>query len=405
MKQTCILILGMHRSGTSALTGTLEKLGVHLGNDLMVQNEYNPKGYFENNRLYKINEKLLAQCNSNWDDVFFMSAKLELLKNSPLLEELKSTLQDEFGNSPLFAIKDPRLAYLFPIYAHILNELDIDIKVVIPYRNPLEVADSLHKRDHMSPERAMLLWAYHVLLSEKNTRKYKRFFFSFDTLIKNSSELIQQLSSALKLDLLDAYKSNQIEIDEFLEQGLKHHNLNINDISEQTPKIVKDIIELRHEFNTKNIAENFDSLYSNLISMHKLFYHDEITAQHQTQKETKHNLYVTQQELQTTQAKLNDSENALHVTQQELETSQNKCTHSDHIVFVTAQEIFTLQKKFQKLEEAFLMKKNTIKDYKKIIKSKEHDIHALQSELISIYLGQSWKLTRPLRRLKKIFLK
>ena len=55
MKQTCILILGMHRSGTSALTGVLSLLDVYLGSELMPASEDNKKGYFENKNLYRIN--------------------------------------------------------------------------------------------------------------------------------------------------------------------------------------------------------------------------------------------------------------------------------------------------------------------------------------------------------------
>ena len=75
MKQTCILVPGMHRSGTSALTGTLYLLDVYLGKDLMPGNFANKKGYFENNTLFKINENLLSQINSSWDDVFFDETK------------------------------------------------------------------------------------------------------------------------------------------------------------------------------------------------------------------------------------------------------------------------------------------------------------------------------------------
>ena len=76
MKQTCILVLGMHRSGTSALTGLLSMLEVYLGNELMEGNFANTKGYFENNSLYKTNENLLEstlaaafKVNSKWGNI------------------------------------------------------------------------------------------------------------------------------------------------------------------------------------------------------------------------------------------------------------------------------------------------------------------------------------------------
>ncbi|MBE9481821.1 MAG: sulfotransferase family protein, partial [Bacteroidetes bacterium] len=66
--QKCIFILGMHRSGTSAITGVLKILGVNLGSSLMPPLEDNPKGYFENLNVFKVNEEILGSINSSWDN-------------------------------------------------------------------------------------------------------------------------------------------------------------------------------------------------------------------------------------------------------------------------------------------------------------------------------------------------
>ena len=69
MQQTCILILGMHRSGTSALSGVLSMLDVYLGTNNMPGDKHNQKGYFENNNIVPLNEKLLKSIDSKWDDI------------------------------------------------------------------------------------------------------------------------------------------------------------------------------------------------------------------------------------------------------------------------------------------------------------------------------------------------
>jgi len=192
MKQTCILVLGMHRSGTSALTGVLSLLDVYLGSELMPANFSNEKGYFENYVLFRENDRLLSQIDSSWDDIFYDKSKLDLIEET---KNLKEIIQKEFKYSKIFAIKDPRLAFLFPIYKNVLEELNIDIKIILPYRNPIEVANSLQKRESMSLEKGMLLWAYHFLLAEKFSRGYKRVFVGFDDLMNNIEDSIQGLSS------------------------------------------------------------------------------------------------------------------------------------------------------------------------------------------------------------------
>ena len=64
-----IFILGMHRSGTSVLGGVLNIIGLDFGSDLMVANAANPKGYFKDNFVYKLNEKILSKNDSDWHDI------------------------------------------------------------------------------------------------------------------------------------------------------------------------------------------------------------------------------------------------------------------------------------------------------------------------------------------------
>ena len=73
MKQTCILVLGMHRSGTSAFTGILDILGVYLGKTLMQSHKTNEKGFFENERIYEFHGiELLPALHSSWDDTNYL---------------------------------------------------------------------------------------------------------------------------------------------------------------------------------------------------------------------------------------------------------------------------------------------------------------------------------------------
>ena len=69
--KTCIVVLGMHRSGTSAITGALEKIGVTLPQELWPAQGDNPKGFFEGRKVIEINEKFLAKNGSNYDDTRF----------------------------------------------------------------------------------------------------------------------------------------------------------------------------------------------------------------------------------------------------------------------------------------------------------------------------------------------
>jgi hypothetical protein len=64
-----ILLLGMHRSGTSALAGMLHSGGIKLGDDFIQPLPENPKGFFEDLKIQNINKQILAAIGRKWDDI------------------------------------------------------------------------------------------------------------------------------------------------------------------------------------------------------------------------------------------------------------------------------------------------------------------------------------------------
>ena len=337
MKQTCILVLGMHRSGTSALTGVLNMLDVYLGSELLKPQNDNVKGFYENQKIVDVNEKIFKDIGTYWHDLFYNQEKLNVL-NKNLIEELKAILIEEFEYSNVFSIKDPRLAYLFPVYVKVLEELNIDIKIILPYRNPIEVANSLNKRDNFSLEKGMLLWAYHFLLAEKYSRGYDRVFVEFDELISSTDSVVENISKRLDLKLITKYKKKKKEISEFLEPSLKHHNISIDNLSYKTPSIVKNVLALKDKYNRESLDTEFNILRDTLFSYQKLFYNQEIVNSLDEGQRVKEEL-----------------------TQMQGKLSQNN----------------------------------------KLLEEKYQEIDNLKDELVLIYTSKSWKITRILRKLRK----
>ena len=313
--KACILVLGMHRSGTSALTGVLSMLDVYLGSELMENNLANVKGYFENNLIYKFNDDLLSRADSSWDDLFFEEEKIT---NLVINNELNNLIINEFKHSDLFAIKDPRIVLLFPVYKSALEELDINIKIVIPFRNPAEVATSLRERNGFSLEKGMLLWAYHLLLAEKYSRGFDRVFIEFNELMSDTKGTLTLISEKLNINFMPKYALSKKQINEFIEPELKHHDLSLDDLSLNNSKIIREIIQLKDEFNEESIIGKLDKIREELFRYHKLFYNEDITSAFADLKITKQNLIVIEQELQKRNEELVDSRQQLNETQKDL---------------------------------------------------------------------------------------
>ena len=106
-------------------------------------------------------------------------------------------LRKDFANSQLFAIKDPRVCRLWTIWRQVLEEFGAKPRVVIPVRNPLEIAASLKRRNGFMPAKSCLLWLRHVLDAEKATRDLPRSVVTYDALLEDWQRFVAILGARL----------------------------------------------------------------------------------------------------------------------------------------------------------------------------------------------------------------
>lgn len=136
-----ICILGMHRSGTSCLAGSLEQVGVHLG-DVIHKSPHNLRGNKENKTLRKINEDLLDFNGGSWDNL-----PMQMSWNRRFQARRDKHIAG-FNNIPLWGFKDPRCLATLPFWREALG----DIRLVATVRHPAQVARSLCNRPGLAPE-------------------------------------------------------------------------------------------------------------------------------------------------------------------------------------------------------------------------------------------------------------
>jgi glycosyltransferase involved in cell wall biosynthesis len=223
-RSTAIIVLGMHRSGTSALTGVLSMAGANPGPSLMQGDKgTNPKGFWEHKDVVAIHERLLSALGSSWDDALPLPENWWLRPSIACFrDELIEVVQRDFSTSPLWILKDPRLCRLLPMWLEILQELDVQPYFIICLRHPFEVARSLEQRDGIQAARACLLWLEHFIESERWTRGHARTVVDYEQLLVDWCKTVQQVAVDLSISLpLD--KTSEEQIDLFLEPSLRHH--------------------------------------------------------------------------------------------------------------------------------------------------------------------------------------
>ena len=228
----CLLILGMHRSGTSALSGALYVSGVEFGRSIAKPSFDNPKGFFENEKIVAFNERLLKILNTRWDRLSMLPEQWWLSSAvTSLLPDAKEIIRREFLNVLHFAIKDPRLCLTFPFWKQVLIELEIEPSCVIILRNPSEIAASLEQRNYFSKNKSYLLTTTHLLLSEYYSRTLSRTIITYDQLLDKPFDTIQHIIDHLTIPNVRVDVST---LNEYLNQGLRNH-LSKNNI-EKTQK-------------------------------------------------------------------------------------------------------------------------------------------------------------------------
>ena len=117
---TALIVLGMHRSGTSALTGMLHHLGVALGEHLMPATPDNPRGYWEHSDIVSVHERLMAALGWGWDDIRSLPAGFEHGEAAQAAgRELLAIVDRDFAGAPLWGLKDPRLCRLMPLWTEL----------------------------------------------------------------------------------------------------------------------------------------------------------------------------------------------------------------------------------------------------------------------------------------------
>ena len=224
-KGVAILVAGMHRSGTSALTRVLDIAGCDLPKTLMKPQPDNTEGFWESQRVMDLNQELLASAGSSWDDWrpfdqgWYTSPKADEFR-----ERAVELVQSEFSSSRLFVLKDPRMCRLLKFWIEVVEDSGAQPFIISPIRSPFDVASSLHVRNDINPSVGYLIWLRHVLDAEAASRGLKRSYLRYEQLLWEAHALVNRIGEDLGLSWPKGSSPYaEMDIDEFLSPALHHH--------------------------------------------------------------------------------------------------------------------------------------------------------------------------------------
>ncbi|MGU5599370.1 sulfotransferase family protein [Aeromonas caviae] len=215
-----ILVLGMHRSGTSAIAGALAYNGIAFGDSFIeLQGDVNEKGFWEHAELVAINEALLKELGAAWFDPFSLMTQFEQgwRPSDALFGRMCAFLRHpEFADAQQCGLKDPRLSVLLPCWQQAMSYMGDEACYLLMNRDMDQVARSLQKRDQMSLLLGQLLWGEYTFSAEAYTRNLPRCWLDYEAMLANPGaalahiQLQLSLSTTASADFIDPSMQRQL---------------------------------------------------------------------------------------------------------------------------------------------------------------------------------------------------
>jgi hypothetical protein len=215
-----VLVLGVHRSGTSFVANVLNELGAFVENDYLKADKHNEKGYWESATLKEINTNVLTSTGfGEYKPPPLFDGWQHRPEISPLRDRARKFVE-RMNLHELWAAKDPAMTITLPFWSEVLPD---DRSFIICVRNPLSVVNSMRTFWHMDPHEGSYLWMAYNLSAIANTFGQKRLILFYEDFMSDFSTHVKRIQDFLKL-------KPQMTVSNVFSKSLDHHSVTTEDL-------------------------------------------------------------------------------------------------------------------------------------------------------------------------------
>ena len=230
-KRIVVVVVGMHRCGTSVLTRGLLAMGLYLGNRLLPPSMTNPKGYWEDSDAMEINRIIMGLFDANELNLhWFTEGELRRVIPADLYARATGLVRERLSHTGVWAFKDPRTARLLPFWQTIFREMGVEDKYVIACRNPLDSAASFRDRHNLESSAQKisllwggLLWAEHMLCAVNWTQGRPSVVVDYDFLMRDPVYQLNRVGFALGITCPATSAEVNDYAAHFVDHSLRHY--------------------------------------------------------------------------------------------------------------------------------------------------------------------------------------
>lgn len=406
MNKVCVLVVGMHRSGTSALTRVLVGLGCDAPRTLMPADDHNAAGYWESSPIAALNDAILDSAGSTWDDWgAFNPAWTASPAAQRFRERAQALLTSEFGDSPIFALKDPRICRLLEFWTRALRDFGATPCVAMPIRNPVEVAASLERRDRIEPPFGLLLWLRSVLDAEAGSRGCRRATLSYDDLLENWERSATRLGRELAIDWPRRSTLAALEIEDGITPALRHQQRSEADalrgsaVSTWVRSAYAILNRWAQDESRAEDVERLDAIRAAFNEAEAVFRRPLATGARARRREAALDAEVTERraEARAMAQKIAAKDDQIAELVREVETQA--VAKDDQIAELT-QDIATKDGRLATLERVVQERDRKLDALNQAIARKDAELRDRAAAINALHVSTSWRITRPLRAAK-----
>lgn len=404
-----ILVVGMHRSGTSAVARLVNMMGAYFAPENLATSikPDNPKGHWERRDVIELHQQILASLQMSWDNVSELTAdKLATLaEHAEFIPRLRDIIFNLETQRP-WLVKDPRLCLLLPLWKPLL---EVPICVYI-YRNPIQVAKSLRTRDKFPIILGVSLWEKYNLDGLIHTADMPRVFLSHEDLLRDPvatvTKLYQNLSS---IGVQGLHLPSEREITAFIDPALFHERSQIElqrmylnqqqfdlltafqegDIAEWTvPALSAGAAEVLHDYHDKLVTDQKLVMYQaevekrdeEIVSrdVRLIEYHESVLERNARLAECQAHVATQEAEISHLQQQVTDFAQVVRNKEMEIAKYQTQANSYRQQWQVTKNQVATLQQERSTLTEA--------------TERFKHDVATLNNQLQSLQTQLTEKL-------------
>jgi glycosyltransferase involved in cell wall biosynthesis len=407
-----IVVIGMHRSGTSAITRGLELLGVGLGNSLHPAAADNPKGFWEDTECLEINEELLAYFESAYDQ---LALNWEASTRTPELSRLKlkasQLVSRKLEENTVWGFKDPRTSRLLPFWKEVFSSVGCEVSYLIALRNPVSVVDSLQKRNSTPAEKTYFLWLQHMLPALSLTEGTRRVVVDYDAFMDEPYSQMKRVADRLEMPFVDQNSAEARSFErEFLDKSLRHSRYTSAQLKmdSRAPDIVYSTYLLFLKLSRDELSldaaqtkELVSELHASLASYIPIF--DLVNSLELDRKK----LWMNVSNLEALNGSLSDNIHELNETLAQItgETTRLSGDLAEAHSGIAKRDDHVAQRDTHVSQrDAHVAQRDThIAGLLTNISDLEKRIFDLKNEINAILNSSSWKVTKPLRFVRRIF--